>query len=198
MKLIKTFEKFNHKLFENNDSINSKWISIVDDIHASNFYIGYPRILTNLLNNGADINSKGNYGYTMLIRCATYGISEIVSFLLIQANIDINIQNDEGCTALIGAATDGREDIVKMLLSRPEIDVKLESNGWRGWYGNFIDIINEVGRKNIYLIDYDLQKKIIDNNRPDIILFLLKYNLVHENIKKENPYIFTGLDLNLL
>ena len=69
--------------------------------------------------------------------------------------------------ALTNASTWYRIGTVKLLLQHPDININLKSIDDK----NFIDILEG---KNI-LIDYDLQKKILENGRDDIILFLNEY-----------------------
>jgi ankyrin repeat protein len=166
-------------------------------------------MIKSLINRGADVNTPTNdYCYTLLIVASCLNFIDIVKLLLGQPDIDINRQNIEGCTALIGAVVDGRSDIAKLLITRPEIDVTLKCYGWRGWSGDFIDIVVN-GMKAAYNIsvkeahlnflkEYPLQKKIINNGREDIILFLNKYNIYNDKIKNEYPHLFTGSELNLL
>ena len=68
-------------------------------------------IVKYLLENGADINAKDNYGTTALMKASSNGQLEIVQFL-IENGADINIKNNEGKTALDVAAT---KEIKKVL-----------------------------------------------------------------------------------
>ena len=135
-----------------------------------------------LINQGIDVNIQNTLGYTALILTSYYGYNQIVELLLKHPNININIQNNYDNTALIEALYYRHEEIVKSLLKHPGIDINIQNNDGE----NFIDFF----KYNSFLIDYQLQKEILNNDRDDIILFLDKYNLIHPNIKKENPDLF--------
>ena len=68
-----------------------------------------------LLELGADINAKNNYGWTALIYAARWGNTDTVK-LLLELGADINAKNNYGWTALIYAARWGNTDTVKLLL----------------------------------------------------------------------------------
>jgi len=59
-----------------------------------------------MIEHGADVNAKDNYGYTVLILAARNGHTEIVE-LLIERGADIEAMNNDGNTALIQAARYG-------------------------------------------------------------------------------------------
>ena len=73
-------------------------------------------MITALLQAGADVNSRHDYGFTALF-CASYkGNKNSVKHLLAQPGIKLDETNDNGDTALIAAAEHGHADIVEMLL----------------------------------------------------------------------------------
>jgi ankyrin repeat protein len=128
------------------------------------------------------VNIKNNYDTTALIVASRNGNIDIVKLLLKQPGIDINLQDNYGFTALIYASRNEYIDIVKLLLKQPEIDVELKDNK-----NYFIDYkIND----NSFLIDYDLQKQILNNQREDIIIFINQYELIHPDIKSEYKDLF--------
>jgi hypothetical protein len=77
-----------------------------------------------------------------------------------------------------------------MLLKHPNIDVTIKNNE----YKNFIDYIND---KSIFK-NYYLQKKILNNNREDILVFLNKYGLINDKIKEEVPELFKASEWGLI
>jgi ankyrin repeat protein len=106
---------------------------------------------------------------------------------LIDKGIDVNTQDSNNeFTPLILASYNRNIEIVELFLKQSNINITIKDV-----YNHiFIDYIINNEEKKSFLINYDLQKKILDNQRDDIILFLDKYNLVHPDIKKENPELF--------
>ena len=73
-------------------------------------------MLTALLEAGADVNSRNEYGFTAL-HIATYkGDNDSVKLLLAQPGIKLDQPNDDSDTALMMAAEHGHAEIVEMLL----------------------------------------------------------------------------------
>ncbi len=86
-------------------------------------------IIEYLLDNGADINAKNNYGWTALIWASRNGHKDIVK-LLLDNNADINVQHNNGFKALIWASVNGYEDIVKLLLDNSANINAKDKNGY--------------------------------------------------------------------
>jgi ankyrin repeat protein len=74
-------------------------------------------VIQHLINNGADVNIRDNFGYTALIWASRFGHIDIVR-LLIDAGADVNARNDGGRTALMYASDCGYLDIVELLRSK--------------------------------------------------------------------------------
>jgi hypothetical protein len=159
------------------------WVSRVGNKDMAEILLQQPNI---------NVNIQDNIGDTALLHATGYKRYDIVELLLKHPKIDVNIHNDNYNTALIYSAHFGSDKkILKLFLKCPDIDVTMKN-----FYNkNFIDYLE--GRRK-FLIDYLLQKKILENERNDIIVFFNKYKLVHPKIKKEYPHIFTGAELNLL
>lgn len=68
-----------------------------------------------LIEQGADVDAKNEYGWTALMAAAWWGNTEIVK-LLIQAGADVNAENIDGGTALIRAAGRGYTDVAELLI----------------------------------------------------------------------------------
>ena len=59
-----------------------------------------PKILSLLLNLGADINGKDHRGSTPLILAAQFGVSSDVIMLLLEKGANAKVKNNRGMTAL--------------------------------------------------------------------------------------------------
>ncbi|KAI9893551.1 MAG: hypothetical protein M1814_006347 [Vezdaea aestivalis] len=75
----------------------------------------HKEIVKLLLENGADIHAKGNYGETALHEAASRGHEAIIK-LLLENGADIHAKSDYGETALHKATSRGHEAIIKLLL----------------------------------------------------------------------------------
>jgi ankyrin repeat protein len=85
---------------------------------------GHLPVVRLLADKGADLNSKGMYGNTALIKASYYGKYPVVKFLQLRG-ADLEAKNDDGLTALILAAQDNKLDVVKYLIERgAEIEAK--------------------------------------------------------------------------
>jgi len=77
-------------------------------------YNGNIEIVKLLIETGADINAKNNYGSTSLMYASKIGHKKIV-LLLIEAGADINAKNNYGYTVLMFATANNYKDIVALL-----------------------------------------------------------------------------------
>ncbi|XP_013071292.2 ankyrin repeat domain-containing protein 50-like [Biomphalaria glabrata] len=82
-------------------------------------YMGHKTLLPFLLQDGARIEVRDDYGNTPLLICSEQGNTTLVSFLL-SKGADVNAANRYGNTALILATS---HDVVKQLLSHTSVDV---------------------------------------------------------------------------
>ena len=62
---------------------------------------------------GKDVNIRGEYNSTPLMRAADRGHTSIVSLLLSQSGVDLTARNRFGDTALHVACYSGRDEIVR-------------------------------------------------------------------------------------
>jgi hypothetical protein len=182
--------------------INSKDIECERSAIVYATYYNKPDIIKLLLQyTELDINSQDHYGNTALLYASYYGHNEIFDFLIEHPNINVNIKNNYNNTALILATYNEKFEtyntpnhvihdkpnnhVIKTLLQQPDIDIEIEDN-------DGITFIKRILYKKAFLIDYDLQKKILENGRKDIILYLNNYGLVDDKIKEENPDLFNA------
>ena len=85
---------------------------------------GHVEVVEALINGGADLNIKNEYGDTALILACTNGHNDIVQ-ALINGRADLNIKDEYGDTALILACTNGHNDIVQALINgRADLNIK--------------------------------------------------------------------------
>jgi ankyrin repeat protein len=139
---------------------------------------------------GIDVNIQDCFNDTALIRASFMGCKEIVKLILHHSDIDVNLHDNDGETALINSTYPSNKEILKMLLEHPDIDITIKGNNGK----TFMDYLNN----NSFLKDYSLQKKILENNRDDILLFLDKNKLLIEEIKKEAPDLFEAKNWGLV
>ena len=88
-------------------------------------------IINILLEKGADINAKDNYGRTPLMHAIQYGCSEEVIKILLEKGADINAKDNYGWTPLMYAIQYGcSEEVIKILLEKGA-DINAKDNyGW--------------------------------------------------------------------
>ncbi|KAK0052956.1 serine/threonine-protein phosphatase 6 regulatory ankyrin repeat subunit A [Biomphalaria pfeifferi] len=86
-------------------------------VKASN--MGHKTLLPFLLQDGARIEVRDDYGNTPLLICSEQGDSTVVGFLL-SKGADVNAANHYGNTALILATS---RDVIKQLLNHTSVDV---------------------------------------------------------------------------
>jgi ankyrin repeat protein len=68
-----------------------------------------------LIENGADVNQKDDFGWTPLLLATAKARSDIVK-VLIDSDVDLNQRSSEGYTALMLAVIGADREIIKMLL----------------------------------------------------------------------------------
>jgi ankyrin repeat protein len=72
-------------------------------------------LVRRLLDMGADVNVKDDYGWNALMMASTYEDLDIAR-MLIDRGIDVNAKNNNGYNALMYASSNGHENIVRLLL----------------------------------------------------------------------------------
>ena len=80
-----------------------------------------------LLNHGADVSIRDNYGNTALMYCGFKTGHADIAKLLLKHGADVNIQNAVGYTALMYSCIKGFIDIAKLVL-RYDADVNIRNN----------------------------------------------------------------------
>jgi ankyrin repeat protein len=179
MKKYLTYIKENEN--SNELSIEDSWIFAIEGGNNDEIY--------KFIDDGIDVNIQDEYGRTALMLTSSI---ETFRLLLKQPGIDINIKDNRGYNALLESSSYNSKYInqVKLLLEQPNIDIAtITKTGF-----NFIDLLSY----KYHLKNYDLQKKIIENDRDDIILLLNEYGLVDEDIKKDYPDLFNTIKWGLI
>jgi len=106
-----------------------------------------------LLDNGANINFKDNYGDTALMWASIEGHTDIVQ-LLLDMGANLYLQNNHGTTAILLASSNGNTDVVELLLDRGANPNIQNNNGntaliLASFYGN-TDIVEILNRHKAY------------------------------------------------
>jgi ankyrin repeat protein len=89
---------------------------------------GHIEIARLLLQNGADVNVRNNYGSTPL-HCAAYNGHIDILHLLFENGADLEAQSNNGERALHYAARFGHLPIIQDLISRYHVDINARRNG---------------------------------------------------------------------
>ncbi|UCF81171.1 MAG: ankyrin repeat domain-containing protein [Acidobacteriota bacterium] len=115
-KIVKLLKKAEAKAYD--DSVQPKKaeakVGINSDLLEAAKAGGTAKV-KQLLNKGADVNAKNEYGWTALMKAARYGRTETAKALL-DAGADVNAETEKGTTALMFAAAGGHIETVKALM----------------------------------------------------------------------------------
>ncbi|MCL1874793.1 MAG: ankyrin repeat domain-containing protein [Synergistaceae bacterium] len=87
-----------------------------------------PKVITALVNAGADVNLRGKYRETPLIYAAMLNFNPEVTRALVEAGADVNAKNDEGMTSLMAAARENFNPKVITTLLELGADPKEKDN----------------------------------------------------------------------
>lgn len=142
-----------------------------------------------IIKNGANVNSKNDEDWTVLMEASCINSIEIIK-LLIKAGADVNAYDESGWTALMEATNNKNIDILKVLIeSGANVNFKAD-NGWTA-------LINSSGKNFIeatkLLIKAGVDINAKDNNgltaltnaRTEEMVALLKKNGALDNEKYE-------------
>jgi ankyrin repeat protein len=146
--------------------------------------------IEDIIDKGVDINIKDKGNNTGLTLSAMLYRPDIFKIILNTPGVDINYQNINGNNALLYGVIFDKRDIINSLLIRPEIDITVVNIN-----GN--NIFHYIKDKDAF-INYKQQKKILKNNREDILIEFNNHGLIHPDIKKEYPDLFSASDWGLI
>mmetsp|Transcript_34178 Transcript_34178/g.51585 ORF Transcript_34178/g.51585 Transcript_34178/m.51585 type:complete len:491 (-) Transcript_34178:94-1566(-) len=79
--------------------------------------IGQKDMVEELLDRGAAVDAKNNYGWTPLYEASGSGHKDVVEVLL-DRGAAVDAKDDDGCTPLHAASHQGHKDVVEVLLDR--------------------------------------------------------------------------------
>jgi hypothetical protein len=145
-------------------------------------------LLTDLINEGVDINSKliGS-GASALFAAASRGHKNILEFLLEKNDINPNIQDDTELTPLYISAQNNQTEAVKLLLAHQDINPNIDSSR-----GTALDIAVDLGHSSIVTMIlaaggfthehnwHSIESKVIKNQiklfKKDPVKYILKHN----------------------
>jgi len=102
------------RLLSSGADVNERWFDNYTPLHFAAFYASQPNVAALLIEKGADVNAKDNYGRTPLYVAAWKGQVNFVT-LLLKKGADPGIATNEGKTPLRIAQDSGHTTIAKIL-----------------------------------------------------------------------------------
>ncbi|MBI5748951.1 MAG: ankyrin repeat domain-containing protein [Nitrospinae bacterium] len=102
------------RLLSSGADVNERWFDNYTPLHFAAFYASQPNVAALLIEKGADVNAKDNYGRTPLYVAAWKGQVNFVT-LLLKKGADPGIATNEGKTPLRIAQDSGNTTIAKIL-----------------------------------------------------------------------------------
>jgi len=102
------------RLLSSGADVNERWFDNYTPLHFAAFYASQPNVAALLIEKGADVNAKDNYGRTPLYVAAWKGQVNFVTMLL-KKGADPGIATNEGKTPLRIAQDSGHTTIAKIL-----------------------------------------------------------------------------------
>jgi len=144
--LNQDMDKMKYYVSEKHVDINTKWFGGRDTpLHQAVLSGGYDGTVAFLIDNGADVNAKGQHGWTPLIMAchpnSPKANLELLK-LLISKGADVNATDDAGHTALMECICKGGVEAVEFLIkSGADINAKAKNgdtifSDWRAPYCN--------------------------------------------------------------
>ncbi len=127
--------------------------------------------LTQLINEGADINESSERGSTALNIASACGDTAFVEFLL-SRGADTSIANYHGLTAFLSSVQKGHIDIFNLLVNEQNVEQLDTENNWTPLFHAYAN-----GRYDVFnkLIELGANIHHVDNNGKPILLITQKY-----------------------
>lgn len=170
-------------------------------------------VIEALIAKGANVNFKGEDGYTCLMYAVMNDDEELVRYLLSETNVDVNVKNDDGQTVLHVAIEYPSSKTIGLLLGRQDIDINVvDKNGYTPYSlaceMEDIPLTDEVESVNTCFLSAVVKE---NNNTVQLLLTHPKLDVNYQNANQKTAlhlaieyknieaidYLFTSKDLNI-
>ncbi len=171
-------------LLANAQSIRSLGNPLVDAADQ-----GIETLVAAQIRNGNNVNAKGDFGATALIRASYRNYTNIME-MLINLGADVNMADEGGATALHLAARQGNLEAVKLLLKYDAVADMADAEGWtplmRATAGEKQDVaavLIQGGANPTIKNEWDESAMILAEKSPEIL------KMMQQSSIKEKPVL---------